>query len=936
MRTSLLCAGLVCLALPASSSAATPAMLPKVTRSLRAAEGHCATTAWRAPISGFVSARTSASDRSDWDLDLVDARSRTVLAASHGYGSHEVAQSWVTPGQRVLVRGCRRDGRAKRLGVSLQLVDVTPPEPGAGPSLVTVRMRDGGDVARMENAGLDVTENIQGNRADVVVAGAKQLDKLRTLGLTSTTRVADLNAADRRARAADLRYAAATDRSALPSGRTEYRVLQDYQDELKKLVAQNPGVARPVVLPEKSFQGRELMGIEIANDVGAKDDGRPTYFVMGMHHAREWPSAEAALEFAYLLLQGNGHQARITDLLRRERIVIVPIVNPDGFVESREAAFDPADASGQSALQTVEGVALLGGSFAYRRKNCDGAVPSGDFPCTLQWGVDINRNYGNAWGGPGAGSDPITQSYRGTGPFSEPESRAVAAFTRTRQVTNLISLHNVAALVLRPPGLHDGGLAPDEQAMKSYGDRMAADTGYTSQYSWQLYDTSGTTEDYTYAAQGGYGYTIEIGPEGGQFHMPYQTGVVDQWTGAPGTPQAGRGLRDALLVGAEAAANPSDHAVLTGRAAPGNVLKLVKSFKTETSEVCQYAQGYLNSSGGGTPLDCPSRGAKSSFDDRIEATTVVPPSGTFTWHVNPSTRPFVGWKYVLGQLHDLGGPQTFTPDGTESPTPRAVVEQVSPDDDSASSVDREFTLSDADAAATDVLDVKLNWDTPEDYDLKLFKLGADGSRTLVGSGSSGPGYSGNTPGTPEEVTVVDPQPGKYVLHVIYYVAPGNDWRATVQRQYRDPDRVDATGRTEAYMLLCETADGTVLGRRSVTVARGQRLAVDVPGCARADSASGGGSSRAGTTPAGSRPGPGSAPSRRAARLAARGVSIRVAPRRDRRKPYRFTVSGRVLLPKGIRRQAACDGGKVLVTVRRGKRSVARKRTPVDFLCRFRT
>ena len=586
------------------------------------------------------------------------------------------------------MRGCRRDGRARRLGVSLQLVDVTPPKPGAAPSLVTVRMRDGGDVARMERAGLDVTENIQGNRADVVVAGSQQLAKLRTLGLTYTTRVADLNAAERRSRAADVRYAAATDRSPLPSGRTDYRVLQDYQDELKKLVAQNPGVARPVVLPEKSFQGRELMGIEIANDVDAKDDGRPTYFVMGMHHAREWPSAEAALEFAYLLLQGNGSDARITQILRRERVVIVPMVNPDGFVESREAAFDPADESGVSTLQTVEGVALLGGSFAYRRKNCDGAVPSGDFPCTLQWGVDINRNYGNGWGGPGAGSDPITQSYRGTGPFSEPESRAVAAFTRSRAVTNLISLHNVAALVLRPPGLHDGGLAPDEQAMKRLGDAMASDTGYTSQYSWQLYDTSGTTEDYTYAAEGGYGYTIEIGPEGGQFHMPYQTGVVDQWTGAAGTPQAGRGLRDALLLGAETAADPTDHAVLTGRAAPGTILTLSKSFKTETSEVCQYAQGYLNSSGGGTPLDCASRGAKSSYDDKVQATTVVPPSGAFAWHVNPSTRPFVGWKYVQGQLHDIGQPMTFKPDGTEAPRPGVLTGEIS-DDDSASSVDAE-------------------------------------------------------------------------------------------------------------------------------------------------------------------------------------------------------------------------------------------------------
>ena len=84
--------------------------------------------------------------------------------------------------------------------------------------------------------------------------------------------------------------------------------------------------------------------------------------------------------------------------------------------------------------------------------------------------------------------------------------------------------------------------------MKALGDAMADATGYTSQYGFELYDTSGTTDDYTYAAQGGYAYTIEIGPQGGQFHMPYETGVVDQWTGTPGTPSEGKGLREALLL----------------------------------------------------------------------------------------------------------------------------------------------------------------------------------------------------------------------------------------------------------------------------------------------------------------------------------------------------------------------------------------------------
>ena len=98
-------------------------------------------------------------------------------------------------------------------------------------------------------------------------------------------------------------------------------------------------------------------------------------------------------------------------------------------------------------------------------------------------------------------------------------------------MTTLITLHNVAALVLRPPGTSAAGLAPDEAGLKALGDAMGTAAGYTSEFGYQLYDTAGTTEDDSYAATGGYGYTIEMGPPDGDFHMPYQTGVVDEWTG---------------------------------------------------------------------------------------------------------------------------------------------------------------------------------------------------------------------------------------------------------------------------------------------------------------------------------------------------------------------------------------------------------------------
>jgi carboxypeptidase T len=175
---------------------------------------------------------------------------------------------------------------------------------------------------------------------------------------------------------------------------------------------------------------------------------------------------------------------------------------------------------------------------------------------------------------------------------------------------------------------------------------MAKATGYTSQYSFQLYDTSGTTEDWNYAAQGSYGYTIEMGPVDGQFHGPYATNVVQQWTGRKGTKTDGKGMREALLLGAEAALDPASHAIVTGTATPGRVLRVHKEFQTLSSPVCAYAQGYLNSGNAvGDQAACLQPGETISTPDKLDYTTVVPASGQFAWHINQSTRPFVGWKY---------------------------------------------------------------------------------------------------------------------------------------------------------------------------------------------------------------------------------------------------------------------------------------------------
>src|SRR3954447_6636314 len=599
-------------------------------------------TRWTATDDGSVNIRLAGDERNDWDLALFDGAGARRLDASMAPGANEVVQTLVRRGQTLLIQVCRERGRSAAEPLRITPVAVPLAPPGAEvaqpkQSLVSIPINSGLEVSALERLGLNLDEVPNGNQAIAVLSSPAQGLALTRAGYTYSTLIPDMAAAERTYRARDAQAAAAAP-SALPSGRSTYRHYPDIQADLKKIVSSHPNLARPLVLPKKSFQGRDIEGIEVTDDVGANDDGKPTFWLMGVHHAREWPSAEIPVEFGMYLTSSFGSDPRVTALLKNVRIVITPVINPDGYITSREST-DPADQSQDPGMapSLAESVAPPGGSLAYRRKNCDGASPNPATPCNLQWGVDPNRNYGQNWGGPGAGTDPNDQDYRGTGMWSEPETQAVHEFSQSHDVTTLITMHNFASLVLRPPGVHNAGLAPDEPALKKLGDRMGDDTGYTSEFSYQLYDTSGTTEDWNYAAAGTFGYTIEMGPsadKGGNFHIAYDRAVVAQWTGSETEKGKGKGLRDALLAAGETAADRGEFSTLQGTAPPGSLLRLRKDFTTFSSDICTVED---------TGVDCTAQGAvlpKQSQPAPLDYTTVVPPSGNFSWIVTPSTRPF--------------------------------------------------------------------------------------------------------------------------------------------------------------------------------------------------------------------------------------------------------------------------------------------------------
>ena len=860
MRFPTILLALLALTVPAAAAGAAPRVLPSTETNLMAADAVKRTCAarllsadrrgiarggWKAPMSGFVNVRLSGAQRADWDLAVFDAASKRRMGSSQAFGSTELVQTWVTSGQRLAIQGCRRSG-SRRSVLEVQLVDLAQPKQLGTPSLVRVDLSGNQDLHQLEDLGLDVTHNIRRGSADVVLNTAADRTTLAKTGLDFETRIADLARSYDRSRARDAAYARRlAGKANLPSGnRTSYRELADYETELKQLAETYPDRVKPVVLPQQTVEGRTIDGVEIAGNVNKPEDGRPVYFIVGVHHAREWPAGEVPLEFAYMLAQGYGSDARITELLDKVRVVIVPIVNKDGFNASREASktYSLRDQCNEVAgydncgdLETVEGVPL-GGNAAYRRKNCRGVVFPVGVPCELQNGVDPNRNYGEGWGGIGATMNPYGQTYRGTGPWSEPETQAVHEYTRTRQVTNLITMHNVAALVLRPPGRRADGLAPDEPRLKELGDAMAAATGYTSQYGWQLYDTSGTTEDWNYAAAGTFGYTIEIGPEDGFFHMPYETGVVAEWEGTGDL--KGRGLREALMLSLESAANPADHAVIEGTAPAGRVLRARKEFQTLTSPVCQIA---LDDPG----VDqCQAQGEPIAVDDFLDTTMVVPSSGKFEFHVTPSTRPFVAAR--RDEVVSVTREEAYTPEEGETATPagsRVVGDEYGPESEAT----RTFTITEADQADELVVDLTADpvgggeTTNVEDYDVYLYFKQGDGTLRPIGTPRADVPPGGALiwvledgegarigPAQPEQLIVKSPPVGEYVAKIVNRMGTGSTWQLGVRRLNSAQNLVQS-GVQEAWTLTCESRDGSkVYDTREIVIGRGEEKGLKLP------------------------------------------------------------------------------------------------------------
>ena len=238
--------------------------------------------------------------------------------------------------------------------------------------------------------------------------------------------------------------------------------------------------------------------LKLSDNVETEED-EPSVYYFGAHHAREPLSTEVTMKVLNHLLNNYGNDPQITENVNNTQIWFVPIVNPDGH----EVVLNQLD--------------------LWWRKNIRDNDENGQITFSGGWdypdGVDPNRNYGWEWGGQGASSDPNDQTYRGPGPFSEPELQATRDLMGAHHFVAGISYHTYSELVLWPYGYSSNIYAPDVDAIAALGTAMGQvipslyGGHYTPQPAWQLYPAAGNTDDYAYGKHGIFSYCIELGTE---------------------------------------------------------------------------------------------------------------------------------------------------------------------------------------------------------------------------------------------------------------------------------------------------------------------------------------------------------------------------------------------------------------------------------------
>jgi len=277
-----------------------------------------------------------------------------------------------------------------------------------------------------------------------------------------------------------------------------YMTLDEVMAALDAIVMDHPSITTDKVNIGTTIEGRPMYAVKISDNPDVDED-EPEILITSAIHAREVITPLTVLNIMNHLTDNYGVDPRITDIVDNREIWFVPMVNPDGYFHNQV-------------------IAPYGGGM-WRKNRRDNGDES--------FGVDLNRNFGYEWGHDDIGSSPYTgeETYRGTAPFSEPESQAMRDFTLAHDFVIADYFHSYSNLFLWAWGYTFDECA-DQRLFQALGDSMSTFNGYDPHRGSLFYLTNGATDDWYYGEQTlknkTYGFTTEIGSINDYFWPPVE------------------------------------------------------------------------------------------------------------------------------------------------------------------------------------------------------------------------------------------------------------------------------------------------------------------------------------------------------------------------------------------------------------------------------
>jgi hypothetical protein len=386
----------------------------------------------------------------------------------------------------------------------------------SGLNAYDVRAGDGNARRLLAQKGFDLSEGRSGDRIEIVATPA-QASSLRKFGL-------DPQPARSRS--------GATARLQADGSYTVFRPYWDHTyvgtvggvpggapretiyEEFSRLATEHPTIVKQENIGD-SINGKPILALRITRDArepSNPDGSRPAVAYIATQHAREWIVPEQARRLAHLFIDNYGQSgpaknvqgqdiagvqaSDLTSLVNTREIWIVPVANPDGY----DYTFTPGNRLWRKNL---------------RDNNGDGQITASD-------GVDPNRNFPAHWGydNEGSSNDPSAETYRGTGPASEPETKAINALFRRVGFEFLVNYHSAAELLLYGTGFQVQTDSEDDPIYRALAGTDAepaigsnppgAPHPYDPDVSSELYTTNGDTDETAHAVHRTLSFTPEM------------------------------------------------------------------------------------------------------------------------------------------------------------------------------------------------------------------------------------------------------------------------------------------------------------------------------------------------------------------------------------------------------------------------------------------